>query len=113
MQQRPFVSSDLSRCTHVFVQQDAVCRTLEQPYHGPHKAVKHGAKTFTVDVNGKQEVVSLDHLKPAHIEDSVTIDVTATDDTISPPLPAVPTPPPTMRTTRSGLHVHWPDWYIP
>ena len=39
---------------------DAVRWTLQQPYHGAHKVVKRGAKTFTVDVNGKQEVISLD-----------------------------------------------------
>ena len=62
MRKRPFLSSDLSRCTHIFVRQDEVLRTLQQPYHGPHKVVKCGAKTFIIDVNGKQEVVSLDRL---------------------------------------------------
>ena len=75
LKQRPFVSSALSHCTHVFVRQDAVRRTLEQPYYGPHKVVERRAKTFTVDINGKQEEISLDYLKPAHIEDSVTMDV--------------------------------------
>ena len=69
-------------------------RTLQQPYQGSHEVVECGAKTFTVDVNGKQEITSLDHLKPAHIEDLAMIDV-ATDNTLLPPLPPVPTPPPT------------------
>ena len=107
------MSSDLSHCTHVFARQDAVRWTQQQPYHSPHKVVERGAKTFTVDVNGKQEVISLDRLKPAHMEDSATIDVTATDDTLLLPLPAVLTPLPTTRTTRSGQHVHWPDQYVP
>ena len=107
--------SDLSHCIHVFVQQDAVRWTLQQPYmyHSPHKVIERGVKTFTIDVNGKQEVISLDCMKPVHIEDSATIDVTATDDTLLPPLPAVPTPPPTTRTTQSGRRVHWPDQYVP
>ena len=109
MKQGPFVSSDLSRCTHVFVQQDAVRRTLEQPYYSPHKVIERVAKTFTVSVNSKQEVISLDRLKPAHIENLITIVVTATDGTLLPPPPAVPTPLPTERTTRSGRRVHWPD----
>ena len=113
LKQRPFISSDLSRCTHVFVRQNAVRQTLKQPYHSPHKVIERGAKTFTIDVHGKQEVISLDSLRPAHIEDLVTIDVTATDKTLLPPPPAVPTLPPTMRTTQSGRHVHWPDHYIP
>ena len=82
MKQRPFVSSNLSRCTHVFVRQDAVHRSLEQPYHGPHKVIEHGAKTFTVDVHGNPEIISLDGLKQVHIEDSVTMDVTPTNDTL-------------------------------
>ena len=47
-------------------------------------------------------VISRDCLNPVDIEDSVTIDVTASDDTLLPPPPAVPTPSPTTRTTRSG-----------
>ena len=100
MKQRPFVSSDLSRCTHVFVRQDAVRQTSKQPYHGPHKVIERGTKTFTIDVQVKQEVISLDCLKPAHIEDLVTIDVTTTDETLLPP------PPPTTRTTWSGRHIY-------
>ena len=104
--QKPFVSSDLSHCILVFIWQDAVRHTLEQPCYGPHKVVKRRAKTFTVDVNDKPWLISLNRLKPAHIEDSAMIDVTATDNTLLPPSPAVPTPPPTMRTIQSGQHVH-------
>ena len=109
MKLRPFVSSDLSCCTDVFVRQDDVRWNLEQPYHCPHNIIKCGAKIFTVDVHGKQEVILMDRLKPARIEDPVTIDVRATDDTLLSPPPAVPTPQPTTRTTRSRRHVHWPD----
>ena len=104
MWQRPFVNSDLSHCTHIFVQQDTERQTLQQPCHSPHKAVKHGAKTFTVDVNSSQEVISMDHLKPTHFEHLSTIDVTATDDSLLPPSPSIQTPPPTGRETRSGRH---------
>ena len=75
------MSSDHFHCTHIFVQQDAVCRTQQQPYHDPHKVVKRGAKTFTVDVNSKKEVISLNHLKPAHVEASALIDITSNHDT--------------------------------
>ena len=109
MKQRPFVNSNLSHCTHVFVQQDTVRWSLKQPYHGPHMVIERGFKTFTFNVHGKQEVTSLDHLKPAYIEDLLMIDVTTTDDTLLPPTPAVPTPPPTTRTAQSGRHVHWSD----
>ena len=74
-------------------------QTLQQPYYNPHKIVECGGKTFTIYVNDKQEVISLNCLKPAHVEDSSTVDVTATDDPLLPPWPTVPTSPPTMRTT--------------
>ena len=91
MWQRCFMSNNLSRCTHVFLRQDAVRRTLEQPCHCPHRVMKRGTKTFTVDVNGKQEVISLDGLTQVHIKDSVMIGVTATDNTLLRSPPAIPT----------------------
>ena len=48
----------------------------------------------------------MDHLKPTHVKNSATIDVTATNDILLPPSLAVPTPPVTTRTTLSGRHVH-------
>ena len=112
--QKPFVSSDLSHCTHVFIRQDAVRRPLQQPYHGPHQVVERGDKTFTIDVNGRNEVISLDRLKPAHIDNSSSIEEAGPiDDPFLPLSPSVPTPPPTTRTTRSGRHVHWPKRFVP
>ena len=79
MRQKRFVSSNLSHHRKIFVQQDTVRQTLQKLYHCPHDIIKHGGKTFTIDVNEKQELISLNHLKPAHTEDSYMINVTAMD----------------------------------
>ena len=63
--------SDLSTCTHVFVCHDANRKQLLQaPYDGPYKVLKWAEKYFTVDVKGNKETISLDQLKPAHLEHS-------------------------------------------
>lgn len=63
-----FLSPELSRCTHVFIRTDAVKRPLQNPYEGPFKVLKHGDKYFTVLVKGREDTISLDRIKPAHLE---------------------------------------------
>ena len=79
-QHKAYVSKDLAHCTHVFVRHDAPKRLLQPPYNGPHKVIQRDDKTFTIEINGQQEVVSLDRLKPAHVEDSSLVDTTPIDD---------------------------------
>lgn len=67
------VPSELASCTHVFVRHDAVHRPLQPPYDGPFRVLRRGEKQFTIDVRGHHKVVSLDRLKPAHIEDADTV----------------------------------------
>ena len=91
------VNSQLHSQFHVFIRQDSV---LDQPYKGPFKVISRTKKHFSIDVNGRQEIVSVDRLKPAFIlHQSYTPDI---------PLPNNnSTPPPTV--TRSGRRVHFPD----
>jgi hypothetical protein len=37
-----FVHSDLEKCTHVFLHQDAMCRALEPPYSCPYQVLSLG-----------------------------------------------------------------------
>ena len=83
----------MSSSTHVFVRRDAVLKPLQQPYDGPFKILKHSDKHFTLDIHGHQEVVSLDRLKPAHLDNShpelpSSIPVTSSkaDESASPPI---------------------------
>lgn len=102
-----YVSHDLNSCTHVFVRHDAVKTPLQQPYDGPFKVIKRQDKHFTLEVKGKNSVVSIDRLKPAYLETSEPIP--------KPPdiLPCTisPTSPP-HKTTSSGRHVRWPKRLI-
>ena len=54
------IASDLFTSTHVFIQHDAVRKPLQPPYNGPYRVINHTKEDFTVDVNGRQEVVSVD-----------------------------------------------------
>ncbi|XP_049272654.1 uncharacterized protein LOC125758921 [Rhipicephalus sanguineus] len=64
------VPSDLSSCSHVFVKHDALQRPLQPPYDGPFKVVKRGEKHITIDRGGRHDVVSLDCVKPAHVDNN-------------------------------------------
>ena len=64
------VSKDLSTCTHVFICHNAIRKSLQPPYDGPFKVIKQTTKFYTMSVYSHQQTISLDRLKPAHIDDS-------------------------------------------
>ena len=88
----------LSSCSHVFIRHDAIKRFLQLPYTDPFSVVKRSPKYYTVTVNGRQQTVSIDRLKPAFFEDAEL------------PLscPTSPDTPPT-RSTLSGRTARFPD----
>ena len=96
----PRVPTNLSACTHVFIRQDAIRRSLQQPYNGPFPITQRQPKYFIVQVNGKPQSISIDRLKPAFLLDD-------TPPPVPEPLPVLTTT--TTRTTRSGRQVRWPD----
>ena len=105
---QPYMSNDLTTCTHVFVCHDAVKKPLQQPYDGPFQVLKRSNKHFTLKIKDKESVVSVDCLKPAYTDDQV-------DDIVTMPQPVNVSPStkqsavtPTPRVTRSGRHVRWP-----
>ncbi|KAL5480002.1 hypothetical protein EMCRGX_G023615 [Ephydatia muelleri] len=65
---KTYVSDDLMSATHAFVRHDAVRKPLQQPYNGPFKVLHRSDKHFTLDINGRSEVISLDRLKPAYMD---------------------------------------------
>ena len=109
-QRHNFVNPDLSTCTHVFIRHDAVRKPLQPPYNGPYPVVKRTDKYFTVNLNGREDTVSLDRLKPAYLDPShPATSSAATDDTDLVFTPtSTPTQDPPPKTTRSGRRVHWP-----
>ena len=93
------VVEGLSTATHVFLQHDAVRKPLQPPYDGPYQVLKRTNKHFTLSIKGRHDTVSVDHLKPAHLDHD--------PPHITPPIATSTTTP---RTTRSGRHVHFPKY---
>ena len=106
------VSTDLASCTHVFVRHDAVRRPLQPPYDGPFMVLRRGNKMMTIDRRGRRDVVSIDRVKPAHIEHSGATAPTPAMAATPPRLPAMPNIQPTVSTTptntRSGRRTSAP-----
>ncbi|XP_028166346.1 uncharacterized protein LOC114357087 [Ostrinia furnacalis] len=68
-QPKTFVSQDLATTSHVFLRDDIPNRpALKCPYSGPHKVLKRGDKTISLDVGTRNVSVSLDRVKPAFID---------------------------------------------
>ena len=103
------------------------------PCDGPYPVAVQTNKHFTVTVNGRNTTISIDHLKPAHLdlesnmehslatteslpnEQSHHIPVSShlTPHSHSPPPPphtSIYTPT-TPRSTRSGRRVHFPQYF--
>lgn len=114
------VDSRLSSCAYVFVRCDKVRKSLVPPYDGPFRVVSRGDRVLTIDRAGKNDVVSIDRLKPACIEEfdpsrsSTEQRIPASSSTrddreTQRPEPA---PPPAETRTRSGRRVHFPDFLL-
>ena len=103
------VAKELHSCTHVFIRRDAVRKPLQPPYDGPYRVISRTEKHFVIDINGRIDTVSIDRLKVAHLDNTLTI----TPQTPTPtaiPIPNNPSPTePVIRKTRSGRQVHWPQ----
>ena len=108
---------NLLSSSHVFIRRDSVKRPLQRPYDGPYKVLERTDKYYVIDVNGTRDTISVDRLKPAHIDKTNTAlpncnDSTLTDSTNSnrttTPLSFSPPPPTPLVTTRSGRRVRFP-----
>lgn len=62
------VPKELFLCQYVFIRRDAHRSALQHPYEGPYKVISPGQKVFIIDRGGKAETVSIDRLKPAHLD---------------------------------------------
>ena len=62
------VPRDLNLAKFVFIRRDAHRWPLQRPYEGPFKVIQPGPKTFLIDIGGKSETISVDRLKPAHVD---------------------------------------------
>ena len=62
------VPTDLRSAHYVFIRHDAHRTPLQPPYDGPFRVLEKGAKHLVVDIGGKSEHVSVDRVKPAHLD---------------------------------------------
>nr|XP_037291940.1 uncharacterized protein LOC119188018 [Rhipicephalus microplus] len=67
--QRVFSFPDMNEATQVFVRRDTVKAPLTPAYDGPFRVLSRSHKTVTICVREKEDVVSLDRVKPAHLID--------------------------------------------
>ena len=79
--------------------QDAVRKLFQPLYDGPFLVVKRMDKHYTIDINGQKDTVSIDWLKPAHLDDD------------PPPITHKSTIQPPTYTTCSGQQVHFPNCF--
>jgi hypothetical protein len=104
------VHSDLEKSTHVFLCQDTTRRALEPSYSGPYHVLSRRDKTLQLLMRGRPVIVSADRVKPAYILNGIDRGNKFNPPTTTIPAAAPPaTPPePSTKTTRSGLHIHFP-----
>ncbi|XP_037528670.1 uncharacterized protein LOC119405916 [Rhipicephalus sanguineus] len=109
-----YVSSELESCSHIFLRNDVVRSSLQAPYDGPFRVLRHGRKTISIERHGRQEVVSLDRVKPAHMETNQSTTETSalppeTCRTAPHPTPATDAPVTEKYHTRSGRRTGAPN----
>ncbi|RUS73921.1 hypothetical protein EGW08_018311 [Elysia chlorotica] len=64
----PNLSPTLKDSHFVFIRRDGHRGPLQRPYDGPFRVITPGDKTFLVIVVGREELISVDRLKPAHVD---------------------------------------------
>ena len=67
--------SNLQNSDYVFIRRDGKHSPLKSPYEGPFHVLEKGPKFFKIDFCGKADTISIDRLKPAHLDVSKPIQV--------------------------------------
>ena len=108
-QRQSHIPNDLQSCSHVFIRTDSVRKPLQPPYTGPYKVIDPKNKYFSIVVNGREQNISIDRLKPAHLDTDITPTVTAKIPSKQDTPQVTPIPPSPSRKTRSGRSVRFPE----
>ncbi|XP_064106850.1 uncharacterized protein LOC135215828 [Macrobrachium nipponense] len=64
-----FLLKALSSCKHVFIRDDACRPPLTRPYRGPFRVIRRTDKAYFISINGCEDWVTIDRLKPAFLMD--------------------------------------------
>ena len=117
------IPPDLQHSQYVFIRRDSHRTPLQRPYEGPFKVLRPGEKNFTIDIGGRKDTVSVDRLKPAHIDPEFQVPVAVAKHRGRPPRKVQPTSTqshtpdslsdiPLPLHTRSGRQVNLPRRFI-
>ena len=97
------VPSTLAHSAYVFVRRDSHRPPLTPPYEGPYKVLTHGEKSFVLNYGNRHDRVSIDRLKPAHLDSDIPVDAAK----------RAPRGRPAAVHTRSGRQIRRPERYAP
>ena len=98
------VPSGLQSAGYVFIRVDGHRGPLRPPYEGPFRVVETGDKHFVVDIGGKPECISVDRLKPAHLDLARPVELAQPPKRGRPPTrPPLPVPPAPRPCRRGAL----------
>ena len=68
-----FQYKEIDTCSHVFLRRIAIAPRLTAPYDGSYKVIVRSGRVMQILIKGKVETVSLDRVKPAHLDDEPEI----------------------------------------
>ena len=99
-----YVPPTLHDSQYVFLRRDSHRTPFQRPYEGPFRVLQNGNKAFIIDYGGLRETVSVDRLKPAHVDIDRPVRVAQPRRKGRPPLQLDPhrPQPSVVRETRSG-----------
>lgn len=80
------VPTGLSKSPFVFVRRGGHHNSLQTPYTGPFKVLEHGDKSFVIEMGNRRERISIDRLKPAHVDLDKPVQVAQPPQRGRPPL---------------------------
>lgn len=98
-----FVHKLLSTAKQVFVRHDGTKRLLQQTYDGPFPVPASNENTFTIQMNGREVIISIECLKPTYM-----VNEHLAEDEHSTPATTGKSPDATT-TIRSGRRVRFQD----
>ena len=63
-----YLPADLSTCEYVFIREDAHKPPLSKPYKGPFRVLARTDKSYRVQLDNREDWISIDRLKPAYLD---------------------------------------------
>lgn len=103
----------LNSSAYVFIRRDGHRPPLTPPYDGPYKVIKKDAKGFTLDMGGRHKLVSIDRLKPAHLDLSEPVLVAQPPRRGRPTKPSPLPDPPPPSDAQQPMSVRQPPESLP